>query len=256
MGDGRFAGKVVVVTGAASGIGTAIADRLLAQDATVVALDVSVEGLDRLVTARPGARLRARAVDLADPAAVATVIDEVAAAGGIDAVVPDAGVATAGRAGDLSDDDWQTLLAVRVDAVLGLVRAALPHLIASGGAVVSTASIAGLGGGRGMATYSAAKGALISVTRSLAMDHGRDGVRINAVTPGFVATPASLRSRDVRLEIDQDDRDRTPVGWIGRPEEIAAAVAFLASGDASGITGTTLTVDGGLTARAEWPSPG
>jgi meso-butanediol dehydrogenase / (S,S)-butanediol dehydrogenase / diacetyl reductase len=255
MGSGRFMGKVAIVTGAASGIGTAIADRLLAEDATVVALDVSADGLERLAAERPGALLETRVADVADPVAVSAVVEEIATTlGHIDLVVPNAGVATAGRATEVSDGDWRTMFAVNVDGVFYLVRATLPHLIASGGSVVSTASISGLGGDRGMTAYNAAKGAVVNFTRSLAVDYGHDGVRVNAVAPGFIATPASLRVLDARPGVEDIYRDRIPLGRIGQPAEIAAAVAFLASADASYITGVTLTVDGGLTASTGQPS--
>jgi len=253
----RFASKVVLVTGGVSGIGGAVSERLLAEGATVVAVDVAPQTIDRFVAEHPdaGDRLDTRLLDVTDAAAVtATVDDVVRVHGRLDVLVANAGVGAAGAVADVDDDTWRFVMGVDLDGVFHVARAALPHLVASGGSIVSTASISGMGGDSAMAAYNAAKGAVINLTRSMAVDYGHQGVRVNAVAPGPVATPLLRPILDGNAEVRDAYAERIPLGRVGDPDEIAAAILFLASDDASYVSGVTLPVDGGLTSWTAQPA--
>ncbi|MEU6845618.1 SDR family NAD(P)-dependent oxidoreductase [Streptomyces sp. NPDC046716] len=255
--QGRFDGKVAFVTGGVSGIGAAVTSRLLAEGATVVAVDVAQPAIDRFVTEHPdaGARLDTRVLDVTDPSAVTATIDEVADTyGHLDILVANAGVGAGGAVADVDDASWRFVLGVDLDGVFHVARAALPHLIASKGSIVSTASISGMGGDFGMAAYNAAKGAVINLTRSMAVDYGHQGVRVNAVAPGPVATPALRPILDENPQVRAAYAERIPLGRVGESDEIAGAILFLASDDAGFISGVTLPVDGGLTSWTAQPT--
>jgi meso-butanediol dehydrogenase/(S,S)-butanediol dehydrogenase/diacetyl reductase len=255
--DGRFDGKVVFVTGGVSGIGGATTARLLQEGATVVAADVSATSIAAFRDAHPSDRLDAVPLDVTDPAAVDAAVDAaVAKHGRLDVLIANAGIGAGGAVGDTDDATWRRVLSVDLDGVFHAARAALPHLIASGGSIVSTASISGLGGDSGMAAYNAAKGAVVNLTRSMAVDYGHRGVRVNAVAPGPVATPLLQPVLDASERVRATYAERVPLGRVGQSEEIAAALLWLASDDASFITGVTLPVDGGLTSWTAQPSLG
>ncbi|MEU6561544.1 SDR family NAD(P)-dependent oxidoreductase [Nocardia nova] len=252
----RFDDKVVFITGGVRGIGAAATDRFLAEGATVVAADISEETFEdfRKERAEAGDRLQVVTADVTDAAsvesAVAAAVDR---HGGIDATVANAGLALAGTILETSVEDWRKTFEVDVNGVFNTARAVLPYLIRRRGALVTTASICGIAGDFGIAAYSAAKGAVVNLTRSLAVDYGRHGVRVNAVAPGPVLTDrmAAFLAADASLRATFDER--TPLGRIVTPHEVAATMAFLASGDASGISGVILPVDGGLTAWTGMP---
>ena len=251
----RFHDKVAIVTGGVSGIGAATTERLLAEGATVVAVDVSQKAIDAFVEQHPdtGDRLEARHLDVTDSAATKSLVDEIVQEHGhLDILVANAGIGVFGDAEQLSDDDWRKGIAVDLDGVFYSGRAALPHLIESKGTIVNTASISGMGGDYAMTAYNAAKGGVINLTRSMAVDFGKRGVRVNAVAPGPVRTPL--------LEPILEDQSRhdvwknnIPLGRVAEPEEIAAAILYLASDDASFVSGVTLPVDGGLTSWTGQP---
>jgi meso-butanediol dehydrogenase/(S,S)-butanediol dehydrogenase/diacetyl reductase len=252
----RFGDKVVLVTAAGSGIGAAAAARVLAEGARgLLIADIDAERLERQAAALSAPdRVLAHRADVTEEAQVeAMVAAAVARFGALDVLVNNAGFGSFGRVTDVSTENWRRVQAVCLDSVFFGCRAAMPHLKARRGAVVNTASISGLFGDYGFAAYNAAKGAVVNLTRNLAIDHARDGVRVNAVCPGLTATPLTLKftgRQDVMAEYGR----RIPMGRPGRPEEMAAAIAFLASDDASYVTGHCLAVDGGLTAATGQPN--
>lgn len=258
MEKNRFADKVVIVTGAASGLGAAVAKRFLSEGATVVAVDLGHQSLETLRTenAGLGGTLVPKVTDVSDPTAVDELVREcIAETGGIDVLVNNAGIAPTGRAGDTSTETWRKVMNVNLDGLFYLTRACLPHLIRSRGNIINTASVSGIGADYEYAAYDASKGAVINLTRSLAVDYGKQGVRTNAVAPGPVLTPllkANLQKTDGLTEAFARS---IPLGRIAAPDEIAPAFTFLASDDASYINGLILTADGGVTAWNGQPNP-
>jgi meso-butanediol dehydrogenase/(S,S)-butanediol dehydrogenase/diacetyl reductase len=168
-------------------------------------------------------------------------------------LVSNAGVAVQGKAVDGSLEDWARVMGVNAGGVLHGAKAAMPHLIASKGCIVHTASVSGLGGDWAMGFYNASKGAVVNLTRSLALDHGADGVRVNAVCPSFTRTPMAEDMED-NEELMAKFKERIPMGRPAEPHEVAAVIAFLASDDASFVTGVMLPVDGGLGASNGQPN--
>lgn len=245
----RFAGYAALITGAARGIGAAIARRLAEEGARVLVTDVDgAEAENTASTLRErGLGARAFACDVADRASVeAAVAHAVGAFGSLDVLVNSAAHCTPDTPlfEDGPDDVWALDLDITLTGTYRCCRAALPHLAATGrGAIVNIGSVNALQD-FGNHAYSAAKAGLGSLTRTLAGHAAARGVRVNLVTPGTVRTSA-WEGRDAELDAV---RALYPLGRVGEPEDIAAAVAFLASRDAAWITGTTLTVDGGLTA--------
>ncbi|WP_309059633.1 SDR family NAD(P)-dependent oxidoreductase [Streptomyces sp.] len=245
----RFEGYGVLITGAARGIGAATARRFAEEGARVLVADVDPAEAERTASAlrERGLGAEAAACDVADRASVeAAVAHAVDAFGSLDVLVNNAAHCTpdAPRFEDEPDEEWARDLDVTLTGAYRCCRAALPHLAASGrGAIVGIGSVNGLQD-FGNHAYSAAKAGLVSLTRTLAGHAAPRGVRVNLVAPGTVRTRA-WEGRDADLEAA---RRLYPLGRVGEPEDIAAAVAFLASRDASWITGTTLVVDGGITA--------
>jgi NAD(P)-dependent dehydrogenase (short-subunit alcohol dehydrogenase family) len=242
---GRLDGKVAIVTGAASGIGAATAARFGSEGATVVATDVTpADGVT--------------ALDVRDEAAVA---DAFAAAkadhGRIDVLFNAAGVAGGGPVHSMEATEWDRVVDINLKGTfitnkcaIALMLDQAPNAIDQRGSVVNVASIEGLEGTEGGSAYNASKGGVVILTKNLALDYGRRGIRANCICPGFIDTPMMAAVFD--MEGMQDVRASFvaahALGRCGRPEEIAAAAAFLASDDASFVTGSAMVVDGGYTA--------
>ena len=245
----RFAGKVACITGAASGIGAATARRLAAEGATLLLADMDAAGLETVASQLGASRTVTRVVDVRDRLQVEAAIDAtVERFGGIDILYNNAGVGAYGESPDLDPEVWHNVIAVDLHSVFYGIRCVVPHMRRrGGGAIVNTASISGLFGDYGLAAYTAAKGAVVNYTRTAAIDHAKDGIRINAVCPGPIDTNIISFAKQFPAVIDEWKRN-IPMGRIGQPEEVAAAVAFLCSPDASYITGAMLVIDGGLTA--------
>jgi NAD(P)-dependent dehydrogenase (short-subunit alcohol dehydrogenase family) len=238
----RFSGNRALVTGAGSGIGEAVARRLHEEGAEVVLAGLSSDPVEA-VAAELGERAAAAALDVRDEDAVRDVVRDV------DVLVNVAGVGSTTAAPDTPLEVWEDVLAVNARGTFLCCKHAIPGMVErGGGSIVNMASVAGLVGLRNRVAYSASKGAVIAMTRALAVDHVGDGVRVNAICPGTVDTPWVRRLvEDVGESLDAL-RARQLMGRLGTTEEIAGAVAYLASDEAGFVTGTAFVVDGGLTA--------
>jgi|SRR4051812_21361874 len=244
--------RTVIVTGAASGIGAATARRLLDEGASVVAVDLAVPQLDGDNT-----RLVGLAADVTDPQAVGAVVTgAVERFGRIDGVVHAAGVAGGGPVHLLDDAEWARVIGINLTGTFVVARAAIARMLeqepvdGERGSIVTLASIEGLEGTAGGSAYNASKGGVVLLTKNLAIDYGRQGIRVNAICPGFIDTPmlagvfGGEGMEDVAAHLTEEHKLRRR----GAPEEIAAVAAFLVSSDASFVTGAAIPVDGGYTA--------
>lgn len=241
----EFDGRVAVVTGGASGIGAAIAQRLVEGGARVAVLDLN--------PAAAADNVSAFAANVADDASVRAAIDAVVAEfGQIDILVNNAGIGAQGSVADNDDAEWARVLDINVIGTARVSRAALPYLRASAhAAIVNTCSIAATAGLPQRALYSASKGAILSLTRAMAADHLREGIRVNAVNPGTADTPWVGRLLDDAPDPAAERaalEARQPHGRLVDPVEVAAAVAYLAGPHSGSTTGVDLAVDGGMQA--------
>ena len=243
---GTLDGRSVVVTGASSGIGEAIARRLVAEGA-LVTIGSRSEPVVAGATWVP--------TDVADPSAADALIGAAVDANGrLDVLVNNAGVQVVRTLADTTDEEFDHVMDVNVRGVFNCCRAAIRWMSDNGGgSIINVGSVAADAADHSMAVYNASKGAVHSLTRSIAIDHGRDGVRCNAICPGWIATAMA----EVAFEQSDDPTaaragavDRHPVGRLGSPEDVANLTAWLASDEATFVSGSLFTIDGGLTAQS------
>jgi len=237
-------GKAALVTGASGGIGAAIARALHSQGAAVVLSGTRREALDALAV-ELGARAHVCPADLADPAAAAALVGAAeAAVEKIDILVNNAGLTKDGLALRMSDADWAKVLDVDLAAPFRLSRAALKFMLRrKAGRIINIGSVVGSTGNPGQANYAAAKAGLIGLTKALAQEVASRGITVNLVAPGFIATPMT----DALTEAQRAGlNDKIPLGRLGQPADVAAAVVYLASEEAGWMTGATLHINGGM----------
>ena len=249
----RFEGKVVIVTGAASGIGEATARRFSSEGASVALVDRNEMPLAKVAKELPAQLTLAHLADVSDSEAVdAMVATVVKRFGRLDVVVNNAGVFEGGDPAEITDEQWRKVMATDLDGVFFGCRAALPHLEKTRGSIVNTASVSGTGGDWATSPYNAAKGAVVNLTRALALDLGKKGVRVNSVCPSLTRTGMTSDMMEDE-ELLAKFRERIPLGRVCEPHEVAAVIAFLASDDASFVTGANVAVDGGVSASNGQP---
>ncbi|MEG3112120.1 SDR family oxidoreductase [Pantoea sp. T14] len=249
----RFTGKVVVVTGAGSGIGEAAAKRFADEGASVVLVGRTENKLETTLASLSKGDHLVVPCDVSEAEQVKSLAESVQDKyGRVDVLVNNAGVVVQGRIHEIELDDWKKLMKVDLDGVFHCVHYFVPALLKTKGNIVNISSVSGLGGDWGMSVYNAAKGAVTNFTRSLAMDYGADNVRVNAICPGFTLTDLTEDMKDDQ-ELLNKFYDRIPLKRAGEPEDIASAIAFIASDDARYITGVNLPVDGGITASNGQP---
>jgi NAD(P)-dependent dehydrogenase (short-subunit alcohol dehydrogenase family) len=258
MSGAPFAGKVVVVTGGARGIGDAIAVAFVEHGATVVALDRDAPSVPRV-------GVRHVAADVTDEASVAAAFADVRSAEGApDVLVNNAGVQRVGKVGEISFADWNAVVSTHLTGMFLCSTQAIPAMVARGsGAIVSIASTAGLVGIPGRGPYCAAKAAMLGLTRAMALEVAPAGVRVNAVAPGYTRTAFIQQALDDGSQREDWLLERVPLGRLATPADIARVVRYLASDDAAYVTGQVVVADGGWTVQGVihapdwllWPAP-
>lgn len=254
---GRLQGKVALVTGAGSGIGQAAAMRFAAEGASVAVVDIRPElgaMTTMMIDKEHEGQALALTANVATAVEVETAVDlAMAEFGRLDVLYNNAGVDSSGSVADAAEDDWDRAFGVNAKGTFLTSRAAVPHM-GEGGSIINQGSVAGLVGVPNFAAYCASKGAVIALTRSMAVDLAPRGIRANVICPGTVYTPLMepmLRARgngDLQAGLAKT-LVKYPIGRLGTPEEIANVALFLASDEASFVTGSVLTPDGGMTAQ-------
>lgn len=251
-------GRFALVTGGTSGIGAATVRELLAHGARVMIADIEDAAgaamVDSLCSAHGAGAARYVHADVALQEHVAAMVAATEQAyGRLDVLVNNAGIGNFGETPELEPQQWDRVIGVNLTSVFYACKYAIPLLRRQGsGAIVNIASISGLAGDYGFTAYAASKGAVVNYTRALALDHARDRIRVNAVCPGLIETPLTAPALDLPV-LRQAWAASVPLSRPGRPEEIAKVVRFLASDDASYLTGAIIPVDGGLTAWTGQP---
>ena len=233
-------------------MGAATARLMVREGGKVAIFDIDRIQGERLAAELGDGKAVFLSVDVTDPTAVEQAVrDVVARFGGLDILVNNAGAGCLAKSPDLAIDDWRRIMALDIDAIFYACKYAVP-LIRRGGAIVNTASISGLGGDYGFTAYNAAKGAVINYTKALAVDHAADGIRANAVCPGLIETQLTDGIKEMP-DLLQRWVDGIPMKRAGKPEEMASVIAFLASDDASYVTGAIIVADGGKMAWTGQP---
>jgi len=249
---GRLQNRVALITGGASGIGRATAQLFAREGALVAVADIAAEAGEAVISEilEAGGEAIFIRCDVTQPVECRQAVAQAAKRWGrLDVLFNNAGVTRRATVLGTSEEEWDWVMAVNVTSVFLMSKAAIPVMIESGGgAIVNTASGWGLVGGKNAVSYCASKGAVIQLTRAMAIDHGSEGIRVNAICPGDTDTPMLANEAQqigqTHAQILAESVDR-PLQRVGRPEEIADAVLYLASDAASFVTGTTLVVDGG-----------
>ncbi len=253
----RFAGKTALVTGAAHGIGRAIADRLADEGASVMVLDIDADATTRAAAeiATGGGTAEGIGADIADRAAVRRAVERcVERFGGLDVLAANAGIAEVQPFAEIAEESWRRIVDVNLTGTFFCLQEAARVMIPAGrGAIVATASTNAFWVESNMAPYNASKGAIVALVKSAAFDLGRYGIRANAVAPGMVRTRANYITEDPVA--GPDYLRRVPLGRFAEPAEMAAVVAFLASDDASYVSGELLVADAGTTIGVHLPPP-
>jgi NAD(P)-dependent dehydrogenase (short-subunit alcohol dehydrogenase family) len=247
----RFDGRRALVTGGASGIGRATAVRLADEGAVVVAADVNEALLSAVAEEvdRGSGRVSPLVADVGSEAGVIRLVaDAVETLGGLDVVVNAAGVLSFSHTHEQSLDEWDRLVAINLTGTFLVCRQSLPHLVASRGTIVNLSSTTAHAGQAWAAAYAATKGGVLAMTRSLAVEYGKSGVRVNSISPGAIDTPITGAFR-LPQGADASLLDRAmPMGSFGSPAGVAAAIAYVASDEASHMNGADLVIDGGTLA--------
>ncbi|MGB7589543.1 MAG: SDR family NAD(P)-dependent oxidoreductase [Solirubrobacterales bacterium] len=240
----RLEGRKALVTGGASGIGAAIAARLAAEGADVWVGDIDVEGAERVAGEIAGHPLE---LDVTESDSAKAAIEQT---GTLDILVNNAGTDEFGFFTYTSPEQWQRIISINLGGVLNCTHAALPGMQQAGyGRIVSISSEAGRVGSKGSAVYSAAKGGIVAFMKAIARENARYGVTANSIAPGPIETPLLMGAKEfgeIGEKVIETMKEATQMKRLGQPEEVAAAVAFLASDDAAYVTGETLGVSGGL----------
>lgn len=245
MTPGRFQGRVALVTAGASGIGLAIVERLVAEGAKVVVGDIDGEGLQRLA----GPNVEVRFCDASHEDAVQELVGAAAHLGGIDCAFNVAGLGIGGPLTEMPATDWDRVISISLRSCFLCLKHEARHMISRGrsGAIVNIASINAIQPAPGAGSYNAAKAGVVNLTQSAAIELGPSRIRVNAVGPGLVQTPMTQQPLIDVPDVVEAFREATPLQRYGQPADVAAAATFLASDEASWITGQTLYVDGGQT---------
>ncbi len=255
---GRFGGKVAIVTAGGSGIGAATARRFAGEGAAVLVADLSGTRADAVASsiASSGGRAVPVKMDASDPAGVERTIRlALDTFGRLDVMMNNAGLAEPAPLDEISLESWNRVIAVTLTSAFLGMKLCLPIMRAQGqGVIVNTASISGTAADYGLSSYNAAKAGVINLTRSAAIENARHNIRINCVCPGFIDTRATqILGREHADELRRVYAEAHPIGRVGQADEIASTVLFLASDEASFITGAAIVADGGLTAHTGLP---